>query len=140
MDLKIKKLNSEAKLPTKHHESDAGLDFYCVEEVVVKSGEQAVVKTGVSIEVPFGYTGLIWDKSGISIKHGIKTLGGVIDSGYRGEILIGVINHSKEDYIFEKGNKIAQMLIQKIEDVNIKEVEELSVADRGEKGFGSTGK
>lgn len=140
MNLKIKKLSQNAVLPKYAHEGDAGMDLFCSEEVVLKPNERAQIKTGVAMEIPDGYVGLVWDKSGLSHKFGLKTLGGVIDSIYRGEIMIGMINLSKEDYKFEVGHKVAQMLIQKIEFPQIIEVENLDETARGENGFGSTGK
>ncbi len=92
------------------------------------------------MEIPEGYVGLIWDKSGLSHKYGIKSFGGVIDSGYRGEIHAGVMNLSDKYFKFEKENKIAQLLIQKVERVKFEEAEELSDTDRGRGGFGSSGK
>ncbi len=140
MELKLKKLNPEAKLPAYAHPSDAGMDLFALEAVTVLPGEQTQVKTGIAAEIPEGHVGLVWDKSGIAQKHGIKTLGGVVDAGYRGEILVGVANLSEAPYTFEKGHKIAQMLIQKIENPGIVEVSELSETIRGVGGFGSTGK
>ncbi len=138
--VKIKKINNDAKIPTYAHEGDAGMDIYSVENVVMKSGAHAKIHTGIAIEIPIGFVGLVWDKSGISMNHGLKTLGGVIDTGYRGEVVIGVVNLSKEDYVVEAGHKIAQILIQKVESPEVKEVKELNNSERGEKGFGSTGK
>ena len=108
--------------------------------VIVKKGERFGVPTGIAMEIPEGYVGLIWDKSGIAIKHGMKTLGGVIDSTYRGEVLVGMINLSGSDYVFEKGHKIAQMIIQKKETVDFEECSDLADTERGCGGFGSTGK
>lgn len=140
MKLKVKKLNPLAKLPVYAHSGDAGMDIYSAEKVVLKPGQFLAVKTGISMEIPKGFVGLIWDKSGLSTNYGLKVLGGVIDSGYRGEILIGIINLSKKVYTFEAGDKVAQMLIQKIENPNIIEVKSLAQTKRGDKGFGSTGK
>lgn len=140
MILKVKKLFPEAILPHYVHIGDAGLELYASQEITLKSGERASVPTGIALEIPHGYVGLVWDKSGLSHNHGIKTLGGVIDSGYRGEIKVGVMNFSSEKYTFEKGHKIAQMLVQKIERVEIYETDALLDSDRGHKGFGSTGK
>lgn len=140
LTIKIKKLKTDAILPNHAHTGDAGMDMYASENVHVKKGERAKVPTGVAMEIPEGYVGLVWDKSGLSMNHGLKTLGGVIDSGYRGEIMIGIANLSNEDYTIEKGHKVAQMLIQKIETPTIEEMEELEDSHRGEKGFGSTGK
>ena len=89
--------------------------------------------------IPTGYAGLVWDKSGIAAKAGLKTMGGVIDASYRGEILVIVTNLSQEAYHIEKGSKIGQLLIQKVEFPDICEVDELDGTIRGESGFGSTG-
>ncbi|OHB15278.1 MAG: deoxyuridine 5'-triphosphate nucleotidohydrolase [Candidatus Zambryskibacteria bacterium RIFOXYC1_FULL_39_10] len=140
MKLKVKKLNSEAKLPAYNYHGDAGMDLFALETVRVEPGEIARIRSGIAVEIPEGCVGLCWDKSGKSINHGIKVLAGVIDSGFRGELVMGVINLSKESYTFEKGHKVMQMLIQKVEYVDIEEVENLSEAERGEHGFGSTGK
>ena len=140
MQLKIKRLNKDAILPSYANPGDAGMDLYCVETFELAPDEIKSVPTGVAVEIPEGHAGLIWDKSGLSQKGGIKSLGGVVDSGYRGEIKVGLINLSKKPFHFEKGHKIAQMLIQKVEHVKIKEVTELSDTRRGKKGFGSTGK
>lgn len=140
MELKVKKLSPDAILPTYAHSYDAGMDLFSVERVTIQPGEVGKIKSGISFEIPDGYVGLVWDKSGLSMNHKIKTLGGVIDSGYRGESIIGVINLGTEAYTFEKGHKIAQMLIQKIEHLSVVEVESLSESDRGTGGFGSTGK
>lgn len=138
--LKIKRLNKDAKIPNYARYGDAGLDLYAVEDVMLAPNERAAVPTGIAMEIPDGYVGLIWDKSGLSIKHGLKTLGGVVDSGYRGEVLVGIVNLSDTEYIIQKGEKVAQMIIQKKEVIEVEEVKELSETARGEGGFGSTGK
>ena len=138
--IKIKKLKNNAVLPSYAHAGDAGMDMYAAEDVHIRKGERGKVPTGISIEIPEGYVGLVWDKSGLSINHGLKTLGGVIDAGYRGEIIIGIANLSSEDYTLEKGHKVAQLLIQKIESPVVEEAIELNDSHRGEKGLGSTGK
>ncbi len=140
MILKIKKLHKDAKIPSYAHHDDAGFDLFSVKDFKVRKGERIGVPTGVAMEIPEGYVGLVWDKSGLAIKHGIKTIAGVVDSTYRGEIFVGVINFGESDYIFEKGHKIAQMIIQKKEKVDFEEAKELSDTIRGENGFGSTGK
>lgn len=141
MKVKIKKLVPEAILPKYATVGDAGMDLFALEGVSLKPGERIKVKTGIAIEIPLGYVGLVWDKSGVSTQYGIKTLAGVIDSGYRGEIQIGIVNLSLEDYVLHQGEKIAQMLIQTVERPELEEVEEnLSGSERGEGGFGSTGK
>ncbi len=140
MILKIKKLNKDAKLPEYAHNDDAGMDVFAVGGVNTPRGARVKVPTGIALEIPEGYVGLVWDKSGIAINYGLKTLGGVIDSGYRGEIVIGVVNLSDEDYEIKAGDKVAQILIQKVEQPQIQEVTELSDSHRGENGFGSTGR
>ena len=140
MELRIKKLVPNAVLPNYAHKGDAGMDLFTYEMVTIKPGERAQVKTGIAMAIPEGYVGLIWDKSGLSQKFGLKNLGGVVDSGYRGEIMVGIVNLGKEDYKFEPGQKVAQLLIQKVESPKIEEVENLEEGLRGENGFGSTGK
>lgn len=139
MQLKIKKLHADAKLPTRAHSHDAGIDLYTYENVTLNPHETKNIKIGIALEIPENYVGLIWDKSSIGAK-GIKTLGGVIDAQYRGEI--GIMLHNLEDiaYTFEAGHKVAQLLIQKIEFPELIEITEMSETTRGEGGFGSTGK
>lgn len=139
MKLKIKKLSSEAKAPQCAINGDAAMDLYSVEDIVVKSGDLIPCKTGIAMAIPRGCVGLIWDKSGIALKNGIKTMGGVIDSNYRGEVAVIMKNLSEKDYVISKGDKIAQILIQRVECPMIEEVEELDETERGDGGFGSTG-
>jgi len=133
-------MRAGAQIPVFAHNGDAGMDLFSADDVVILPGSRVKIPTGIAMEIPEGYAGLIWDKSGLSLNHGLKILGGVIDAGYRGEVVVGVVNLSDEDYTVRKGHKIAQMLIQKVEAPEIEEVEELSNSHRGEKGFGSTGK
>ncbi|MEY2664758.1 MAG: hypothetical protein RIT04_566 [Candidatus Parcubacteria bacterium] len=140
MKLHAKKLHPDARIPSFAHVGDAGLDLYTPETISLAPGERKSISTGIALEIPEGYVGLIWDKSGLSHKHGIKTLGGVIDSGYRGEIGVGVVNLSDETYVFEKGHKVCQLLIQPVAHPEIVEVADLSETARGVGGFGSTGK
>lgn len=140
MILKIKKLREDAKLPTHGHPGDAGMDFYCVEDVLFPPGKQERVHTGVAIEIPEGHVGLIWDKSSISFNLGLKVMGGVIDSSYRGEIIMNLLNVSNKEVLMTKDHKIAQIVIQKFEHCDIVEADELSETVRGEGREGSTGK
>lgn len=140
MQIKIKKLHEDAKFPTYGREGDAGLDLYALENTTVPPGETAHIKTGIAMEIPSGYVGLFWDKSGLSFLHSIKVLGGVLDSNFRGEIILGVINLGKDAYTFEKGHKVMQMIVQKVEAVEWEEVNELSETVRGDQKFGSSGK
>jgi dUTP pyrophosphatase len=140
MQLKIKKLNTEAIVPQYAHSDDAGFDLFSIKDFEIAPGSRVQIPTGIAMEIPEGFVGLIWDKSGLSHKNGLKTLGGVIDAGYRGEVKVGLINLSAETYLLEKGHKVAQMIIQKKETCEIVEVDELSDTSRGEGGFGSSGK
>ncbi|MEK6968015.1 MAG: dUTP diphosphatase [Nanoarchaeota archaeon] len=139
MKIKIKKLNENAKLPTYAHQGDAGMDLYASDDVIMNPGEVVSVPTGLAFEIPEGFVGLIWDKSGLSLKQGLKTMGGVIDSGYRGETKVVITNLGKQPYHIKKHTKIAQMLIQPVSSAEIVEAEELSDSSRATGGFGSSG-
>lgn len=140
LTIKIKKLVDDILMSSYAHHGDAGFDLYAAKCVTLAPGERAQIPVGIAMEIPEGYVGLVWDKSGLSQKFGIKTLGGVVDCIYRGEVMVGVINLGSEPYTFEKNHKVAQMIIQKYEECAIVEVQELSDSVRGESGFGSTGK
>ena len=139
MNIPVQKLNENAKVPTYAHPGDAGMDFYALEKTVIAPGERARIGTGIAIAIPKGFVGLVWDKSGLAFKHGITLLAGVVDSGYRGEIQMVVLNTGSEPHTFEAGDKVAQVLIQPIEHPEVREVTELNDTERGEDGFGSTG-
>jgi len=140
MKIKIKKFNSQARLPEYAHPGDAGMDLFSVEDFVLKPRERRICQTGIGMAIPEGFVGLIWDKSGVASKGGIKIMGGVIDSGYQGEVGVILQNLSQEEYNIKSGDKIAQMLIQKVESPEIEEVEGFEEeTERGEGGFGSTG-
>ncbi len=139
MEIKVKRIHEDAKLPLYQHQGDAGLDLFSSIDYVLASGEVKPVPSGIKIAVSEGYVGLVWDKSGISLK-GVHRLAGVIDSGYRGEVRVVLVNLGNESFVIKKGMKIAQLLIQAIVQVKVVEVEELEETSRGEGGFGSTGK
>ncbi len=139
MQIKVKKINKDAKLPTHGHPGDAGMDFYALENVIFPPLKQRQVHTGVMVEIPEGCVGLIWDKSGVSFNMGLKIMGGVIDAGFRGEIVMSLFNTKNEEVVLEKEHKVAQMIIQKFEHCDIVEVEELSETVRGTGREGSTG-
>lgn len=132
------KLENYAMLPTRGHPSDAGLDLYSPVDVWLHPGEHTMIDTGVHVEIPDGYVGLITSKSGL-MAHGI-TSRGTIDSTYRGTIKAILYNHGREGCIIRKGYKITQLVILPIVIPEIEVVDELSETDRGENGFGSTGK
>ncbi len=138
MVLKVKRIHPEAKLPVYGHPGDAGLDLFAVEDRDLARGEVFAVPTGIQIAVPAGHVGLVWDKSGISLK-GVHRLAGVIDAGYRGEVQVVLINLGAAPFAVRKGMKIAQLLVQAISAVEVLECESLDDTSRGEGGFGSTG-
>ncbi|MFA4941218.1 MAG: dUTP diphosphatase [Patescibacteria group bacterium] len=136
--LKIEKLNENAKLPQKAYEDDAGLDLFSSDYYSLLPGENMNIKTGIKMAIPKGYAGLVWDKSGVA-KAGVHTMAGVIDSGYRGEIMVNVINLSGDIYNIAPGQKIAQILIQPIAKTEIMEIRIEDETDRNQGGFGSSG-
>jgi dUTP pyrophosphatase len=138
MDLKVKRIHPMAKLPSYGHPGDAGLDLFACEDVVLGPGEVKAVPTGLQMAIPSGYVGLIWDKSGISLR-GIHRMAGVVDAGYRGEVRIVMVNLGREPYAITPGMKIAQMLIQPVHEVAVREADALDDSARGDGGFGSTG-
>lgn len=140
--LKIVRVSDKVPVPAYSLPGDAGFDLFVGDALTLAPGDRASVNTGYKMEIPEGCVGIIYEKSGLSHKHGIITFGNVIDSGYRGEVKVGVINLGKEAYTFEPGHKIAQMIIHEYCEMKFKEVKdgELSASARGERGFGSTGK
>ncbi|MEN9337768.1 MAG: hypothetical protein RIQ41_82 [Candidatus Parcubacteria bacterium] len=137
--LKIKKLHQDAKLPVRAHYDDAGLDVFSYERMVIPPHTTVKVPTGIAYEIPDGYCIFTWDKSSLGSK-GLKTVGGVCDSGYRGELFVPLHNLHDVEYVFEAGDKIAQIVIQQVSLWEVEEVETLSESIRGGGGFGSTGK
>ncbi len=135
----IQKLNELAKIPTRAYEHDAGLDLTSVEDHILKPGEGRIFKTGIAIALDPGFVGLVWDRSSMG-KKGIKTLGGVIDSGYRGEVGVILWNLSSENQEIKVGDRIAQLLIQAVATPQTVAVTSLSDTDRKAGGFGSSGR
>lgn len=142
--LKIKKLTETAVVPVRATEGSAGLDLSAdiSESIVLNGGDTAVIPTGIAIEIPEGYVAYIFARSGLSIKHGITLLNavGVIDSDYRGELKVGVINLKKEPYEIKQGERIAQLVIMPVSLMPVEKALELTDTKRGDGGFGSTGK
>ncbi len=139
MTIKIKKITEDAILPKYAGPNEAGMDFYANEQVIIEPNQRKLISTGIAMAIPLGYVGLLWDRSGLAAKNGLKTMGGVIDSTYRGEIKIIIHNLSTERFAVEKGMRIAQMLIQPVEQRKMIEVKELEETERSAAGFGSTG-
>ncbi|MFW5999013.1 MAG: dUTP diphosphatase [Halanaerobiales bacterium] len=143
MKIKIKRLKKELPLPEyQHYGEDAGMDLLSAENIILKSGEYKLIKTGIKIAIPRGYGGFVYPRSGLALKHGITVLNadGVIDPGYRGEVGVILINHSKKDFKIEMGDRIAQLIIHKTFSIDWEEVEDLTESNRGTGGFGHTGR
>ena len=139
MKIKAKKLYPDAQLPQMIREGDAAMDFYAYKDYVIASGQREIIETGVAIAIPRGYWGNVRDRGGLPAKHGMHTMGGVFDSNYRGEVQIIMINLSQESYNIKKGDRICQMIIERHEDVEVEEVEDLDETNRGENRFASSG-
>jgi len=137
--LKVKKISKDAELPEYALSSDVGFDLRANEETVIGSMEHKAIKTGIAIEVPEGYVGLIRDRAGIITKMGVHSVAGTFDPAYRGEVSIIMTNFGDEEVVIEKGMRIAQMIIIPVEKLKISEVKTLSETKRGKRGFGSTG-
>lgn len=142
MKLKFKKLNDEAVIPKKTRIGDAAFDISSIEDVVIKPNSKHLTKTGIAIEIEDGYCGLVLPRSGNAVNHGITIINtpGLIDSNYRGEIKVGLLNTSDKEFSVLKGDRIAQLLIVPVVDVEVDVVEALSESNRGSKGFGSSGR
>lgn len=139
MKLKVKKVRPEAQMPAYAHPGDAGLDIRAAVAAQIPSGERMAIPTGLAFELPANTVGLVWDKSGRALKEGLKTMAGVIDEGFRGEFMVVLLNTSDQLVKIETGDKIAQLLIQPIIQVEVEEVSEIGDSSRGQGGFGSTG-
>ena len=134
----MQKIDPEAKLPQFAYDGDAGMDLFSREDFRIEPSDRAAIGTGLKIAIPKGYAGFVWDKSGLAIDHSLTTLAGVIDSGYRGELKVVLMNLGKTAYNVKKHQKIAQLIIKKVERPNITE-DILDDTQRSEKGFGSSG-
>ena len=142
-EIKIKKLDKRAVIPTFGSEHAAGIDLYAIldESLTIKPHETVVVHTGLAMEIPVGYAGMVFARSGLSTKKGLAPANkvGVVDADYRGEIMVALHNHSDIDQTIDHGERVAQLVIMPYLKVDFKEVDELSNTTRGEGGFGSTG-
>ena len=142
MTLKVRRLAARATLPTRACPGDAGLDLYALEAGVIAPGERAWFRTGIAVENPDGEAGLVLPRSGLAARHGIALVNapGLIDSGYRGEIRVLLLNTDPSaPFEIGSGDRIAQLLLVKVQTPAVEEVEELAVSERGAGGFGSSG-
>ncbi|WP_346844066.1 dUTP diphosphatase [uncultured Rothia sp.] len=142
IDVQIQILDTELEIPRYAKDGDAGVDLRSTKKLILEPGQRALVKTGIAIALPAGYVGLVHPRSGLAVKHGITVVNapGTIDSGYRGEIMVCLLNTDRsESFSIERGDRIAQLIIQKYEHANFRQVEELEISARGSTGFGSSG-
>jgi dUTP pyrophosphatase len=143
VDVLIKRLDPGIELPAAQHPGDAGLDLVTTVGAVLRPGERALLPTGVAIALPAGYAAFVVPRSGLAVRHGVSLVNapGTVDAGYRGEIKVSVINLDPlRDVTFERGDRIAQMVVQQVPHVRLHEVQQLPDSDRSTGGFGSTGR
>ena len=136
--VKVKLIDVLSHAPTKSHDTDAGFDLYSIIDIIIEPKQRKTVNTGIALEMPDNLAGLIWPRSGLSVKHGIDVLAGVVDSGYRGEIMVCLYNTSDDDVTIRAGDRIAQMIFQEVPYVVMEVHESLGSSQRGSNGFGST--
>ena len=142
MSLRVRRLDTRARLPTRAYPGDAGLDLYALEDAVLAPGERASIPTGVAVEIPDGQAGLVLPRSGLAAKHGISVVNapGLIDAGYRGELRVLLLNTDRSaTFEIAPGDRIAQLVLVRVETPEVVEVEELALSERGAGGFGSSG-
>jgi dUTP pyrophosphatase len=142
MNLRIARLHERARLPTRAHEGDAGLDLYALEDAVLAPGERVSVPTGIAVEIPPGQAGLVLPRSGLAARHGISVVNapGLIDSGYRGEVRVLLLNTDREQsFELAAGDRIAQLVLVRVELPIPVDTESLAESERGAGGFGSSG-
>ena len=142
MTLQVRRLDDRAQLPTRAYPGDAGLDLYALDDGVLGPGERASIRTGVAVEIPDGQAGLVLPRSGLAARHGIAIVNapGLIDSGYRGEVRVLLLNTDRAaSFAFSSGERIAQLVLVRIETPEVVEVVELATSERGAGGFGSSG-
>ncbi|SDH34420.1 dUTP diphosphatase [Nonomuraea jiangxiensis] len=143
VEVLIQRLDAELPMPSYAHPGDAGADLYAAEDVELLPGERAVVRTGVAIALPDGYAAFVHPRSGLAARHGITLVNapGTVDAGYRGEIKVTLINtDAKEPFRLQRGDRVAQLVVQRVERAAFYEVERLPGSMRGDNGFGSTGR
>lgn len=142
IEVSIVQLAADLPLPSYARQGDAGMDLYAAADLTIAPGERALVPTGIAIAIPEGYVGLIHPRSGLAIKHGVGMVNapGTIDSGYRGEIQVILVNHDLHtEFAVKRGERIAQLVLQQIEQVQWASVDSLPESERGAGGFGSSG-
>jgi dUTP pyrophosphatase len=139
MSLGIKKLSDDSTLPTRGSDGAVGYDLYSNMECVIRPSERGLVSTGIAIVLPSGVYGRVAPRSGLAVKYGIQVGAGVIDPDYTGEVKVILFNHGDKDFEVKKGDRIAQLVLERCETPPVKEIEIIEETDRGSGGFGSTG-
>jgi dUTP pyrophosphatase len=142
VNLRVRRLDERALLPTRAHPGDAGLDLHALEGATLEPGGRAAIPTGIAVEIPPGYAGLVLPRSGLALRHGIALVNapGLIDSGYRGEVRVLLLNTDRATpFAIAAGDRIAQLVVVRSEMVSAVEAQELSASARGPGGFGSSG-
>jgi dUTP pyrophosphatase len=142
MRVAIRRLDADVPLPAYARPGDAGLDLYAAESVTVEPGARVLVRTGIALAIPDGFAALVLPRSGLALRHGLTVLNspGLIDSGYRGEVKVLVVNTDRRTAVkLARGDRVAQLVVQRIETVQLTEVDELPASERGTGGFGSSG-
>jgi dUTP pyrophosphatase len=143
VELAVTRLSEDATLPTRAHSGDAGLDLYAAEEAVLEPGERASVGTGIAVEIPEAHAGLVLPRSGLAARNGIALVNspGLIDAGYRGEVRVLLLNTDRsEAFEIAVGDRIAQLLLTPFAEATPVEVPQLTLSERGDGGFGSSGR
>lgn len=143
VDVLVRRLDPDIPLPAYAHPGDAGVDLVTTVDAVVAPGERVLLPTGLAIALPAGYAALVHPRSGLAVRHGVSLVNapGTVDAGYRGEIKVSLVNHDPRDAVtLRRGDRIAQLVVQKVEHAVFHEVEALPGSDRGEGGFGSSGR
>ena len=133
-------VGEDGALPEYGSAGAAGADLRASEALVIPPGGRAAVPTAVRLEIPPGHAGLVWPRSGLAVRHGIDTLAGVIDSDYRGEVKVVLVNHGDQPFAIAPGDRIAQLLVQRVERARFASARSVEDTDRGQGGFGSTGR
>ena len=141
IDIPVRRLREDALLPEQAYEGDAGLDLVACESVTLQPGDRAIVPTGIAVEIPDGYAGFVQPRSGLAARHGVGVVNspGLIDSGYRGEIRVVLLNTDRQEpFEVRPGMRIAQLVVAPVASVRLVEVDELATSERAGRGFGSS--
>jgi dUTP pyrophosphatase len=142
VEISVKLLHPDARLPERAHPGDAGADLFSVEEVTIPAGGRRDIGTGICLAIPSGYAGFVQPRSGLAFKHGIMVVNspGLIDAGYRGEVRVSLYNSGRAPFVIAPGERIAQLVVQRVEEAVFARTDDLPGSARGEGGFGSSGR